>query len=55
MVRDRSEMTPTESIWIGAVTGLLAFQFILQDLDDGGPHLILLAILGRYLFRVAGT
>ena len=29
----------------GAVTVLLAFQFILQDLDDGGPHLILLAIL----------
>ncbi len=38
-------MTPTENLWIGAVTVLLAFQFILQDLDDGGPHLILLAIL----------
>jgi alpha-1,2-mannosyltransferase len=45
MVRDRSEVTPTESLWIGAVTVLLALQFILQDLDDGGPHLILLAIL----------
>lgn len=45
MVRDRSEVTPTESLWIGAVTVLLAFQFILQDLDDGGPHLILLAVL----------
>jgi alpha-1,2-mannosyltransferase len=45
MVRERSEVTSTESLWIGAVTGLLAFQFILQDLDDGGPHLILLTIL----------
>ncbi len=45
MVRDRSGVPPTESLWISAATVLLAFQFILQDLDDGGPHLILLAIL----------
>lgn len=45
MVRDWADMTPAEGLWVGAVTLLLAFQFILQDLDDGGPHLILLAIL----------
>ena len=45
MLRDRSKVATTEGFWIGAVTVLLAFQFIVQDLDDGGPHLILLAIL----------
>lgn len=45
MTRERSALTPGAGIWIGAATVLLAFQFILQDLDDGGPHLILLAIL----------
>jgi hypothetical protein len=52
MVRVRAELTTTQGFWIGAVTVLLAFQFILQDLDDGGPHLILLAILTAGIYSV---
>lgn len=52
MVHDWSDVTPPEGFWIGAVTLLLAFQFILQDLDDGGPHLILLAILTAGIYSV---
>ena len=52
MVRDWSEVTPREGLWISAITLLLAFQFILQDLDDGGPHLILLAILTAGVYSV---
>ncbi|MCX5722973.1 MAG: glycosyltransferase family 87 protein [Nitrospirae bacterium] len=51
MTRVRSGMTPTHGMWMGAISIVLALQFILQDLDDGGPHLILLGILtaGIYL------
>ena len=52
IVRAWSEVTPPEGFWISAVTLLLAFQFILQDLDDGGPHLILLAILTAGVYSV---
>lgn len=52
MVRDWLEMAPPEGLWISAVTLLLAFQFILQDLDDGGPHLILLTILTAGVYSV---
>jgi hypothetical protein len=52
MVRDWSEVTPPEGLWISGITLLLAFQFILQDLDDGGPHLILLAILTAGVYAV---
>ena len=31
---------------------LLVFQFVLQDLDDGGPHLILLGILSSAIYAV---
>jgi hypothetical protein len=37
---------------IGAGSILLVFQFLLQDLDDGGPHLILLGILSAAIFAV---
>jgi alpha-1,2-mannosyltransferase len=37
---------------VGGGSILLVFQFILQDLDDGGPHLILLAILSSAIYAV---
>jgi alpha-1,2-mannosyltransferase len=37
---------------LGGGSILLVFQFILQDLDDGGPHLILLGILSAAIFAV---
>ncbi len=51
MARIQSGTTPTAGLWMGAISIVLALQFILQDLDDGGPHLILLGILtsGIYL------
>ena len=52
MVRDRSKVTPTQGFWIGAATVLLISQFMVQDLDDGGPHLILLAILTSGIYAV---
>ena len=52
MVREWSEVTPQEGLWISGITLLLALQFILQDLDDGGPHLILLAILTAGVYSV---
>jgi hypothetical protein len=52
MVREWSEVTPPEGLWISGITLLLALQFILQDLDDGGPHLILLAILTAGVYSV---
>jgi alpha-1,2-mannosyltransferase len=52
MVREWSEVTPPEGLWISGITLLLALQFILQDLDDGGPHLILLAILTAGVYAV---
>jgi hypothetical protein len=52
MVRGRSKVLPTENFWVNAVTLLLTLQFALQDLDDGGPHLILLAILTAGIYSV---
>jgi hypothetical protein len=37
---------------LGGGSILLVFQFILQDLDDGGPHLILLGILSAAIYAV---
>jgi alpha-1,2-mannosyltransferase len=37
---------------VGGGSILLVFQFILQDLDDGGPHLILLGILSSAIYAV---
>lgn len=37
---------------VGGGAILLVFQFILQDLDDGGPHLILLGILSLAIYAV---
>ena len=37
---------------VGGGAILLVFQFVLQDLDDGGPHLILLGILSSAIYSV---
>ncbi len=37
---------------VGGGSILLVFQFILQDLDDGGPHLILLGILSSAIYAL---
>ncbi|MEW6543434.1 MAG: glycosyltransferase family 87 protein [Nitrospirota bacterium] len=52
MVRARLEAAGREGFTLAALTVLLAFPFILQDLDDGGPHLILLAMLTGGIYAV---
>lgn len=37
---------------VGGGSILLVFQFVLQDLDDGGPHLLLLGILSSAIYAV---
>jgi alpha-1,2-mannosyltransferase len=39
-------------LWVGVGAGALTLQFILNDLDDGGPHLLLLGILSGGLYAV---
>ncbi|MBX3300890.1 MAG: DUF2029 domain-containing protein [Nitrospira sp.] len=39
-------------LWIGVGAGALTLQFILNDLDDGGPHLMLLGILSGGLYAI---
>jgi len=45
MVRPRSVAVAAHELTIGALSVLLASHYIIRDLDDGGPHLILLAML----------
>jgi len=45
MVRQRSAAVASQELTIGALSVLLASHYIIRDLDDGGPHLILLAML----------
>ena len=45
MVRKRSAAVASHELTIGALSVLLASHYIIRDLDDGGPHLILLAML----------
>ncbi len=52
MTRAQSGKTPTAGVWMGAISIVLALQFILQDLDDGGPHLILLGILTAGIYSI---
>lgn len=39
-------------LWLGVGAGALTLQFILNDLDDGGPHLMLLGILTGGLYAI---
>ncbi len=52
MARAQSSTTPTAGLWMGVISTVLALQFILQDLDDGGPHLILLGILITGIYSI---
>ena len=45
MARAQFDALHTGHLTVSVLTVLLAFQFVLQDLDDGGPHLILLLML----------
>ena len=51
MLRERSAQIASRRLTIGVLTLVLASHYIIRDLDDGGPHIILLAILvgGIYL------
>jgi alpha-1,2-mannosyltransferase len=54
MLCGRSDANVWSRLLVGIGAGLLTLQFILNDLDDGGPHLILLGILagGSYAIWV---
>lgn len=52
MVCGSSERTAWSRLWIGVGAGALTLQFILNDLDDGGPHLILLGILTCAIYAI---
>jgi alpha-1,2-mannosyltransferase len=39
-------------LWIGVGAGALTLQFILNDLDDGGPHLMLLGIITGGIYAI---
>ncbi|NGZ10940.1 MAG: DUF2029 domain-containing protein [Nitrospira sp. LK70] len=48
--------TSNSTVWsrllVGVGAGALTLQFILNDLDDGGPHLILLGILACAIYAI---
>ena len=47
-----SESSNSSRLLVGVGAGVLALQFILNDLDDGGPHLILLGILTGGIYAI---
>jgi alpha-1,2-mannosyltransferase len=52
MVRDRHPEVASHRFTIAALTIVLAAQYILRDLGDGGPHLIILAIVTAGVYCV---
>lgn len=52
MLCGRSDMNVWSRLVVGIGAGLLTLQFILNDLDDGGPHLILLGILAGGIYAI---
>ena len=52
MVRERSAQVASKRLTIGVLTLVLASHYIIRDLDDGGPHIILLAILVAGIYSV---
>lgn len=52
MLCGASERNGWSRLWIGIGAGALTLQFILNDLDDGGPHLILLGILSGGIYAI---
>lgn len=53
MLRRRSPRIAAQGLTIGALTVLLALHYVIRDLDDGGPHLILLAMLVGGIYRAS--
>lgn len=47
-----SASDPRSRLLVGVGAGALTLQFILNDLDDGGPHLILLGILTCAIYAI---
>ncbi len=47
-----SKSKPWSRVLVGVGAGALTLQFILNDLDDGGPHLILLGILTGGIYAI---
>ncbi len=45
MVERRHRLDAAQSFGVAALTVVLASQYVIRDLDDGGPHLLLLAVL----------
>ena len=52
MVRERSAQVASKRLTIGVLTLVLASHYIIRDLDDGGPHIILLAVLVGGIYSV---
>lgn len=52
MVGSRGGVAVSNRFPIGAITLVLASHYIIRDLDDGGPHLILLAFLVGGMYAV---
>ncbi|MCS6897221.1 MAG: DUF2029 domain-containing protein, partial [Nitrospira sp.] len=52
MLEGRAAWKHSTRFWVGVGAGVLTLQFILNDLDDGGPHLILLGILTGGLYAI---
>lgn len=52
MVCGSSVTPPWSRLLIGVGAGALTLQFILNDLDDGGPHLMLLGIIAGAIYAI---
>ena len=52
MLCGTSESRSWSRLLVGVGAGALTLQFILNDLDDGGPHLILLGILTGGIYAI---
>jgi hypothetical protein len=52
MIRNRFKELAQANLILGLIAILLAGQFVLYDLDDGGPHTILMAMLVGAVYAV---
>ncbi|NJL16977.1 MAG: DUF2029 domain-containing protein, partial [Nitrospira sp.] len=52
MIRGTSSSNGWDGLLIGVGAGAMTLQFILNDLDDGGPHLMLLGILTGGIYAI---
>ncbi len=52
MLEAEAPVSREQRLWRGLGAGVLTLQFILNDLDDGGPHLILLGIITGGLYAI---